>query len=111
MQDDPPTDDAENPGGSGGAPATDMLDLKLMDMAIREYWPMTPEARANLVKRLEEVVSNPETRPRAFHAATKALMTLSRINLTVVETALRANNEEDFNRRLASLEEKVKGAP
>jgi hypothetical protein len=86
-----------------------MLDLKLVDMAIRERWPMSPDARARALERLEHAVSSPETRPRAFHAAVKALASLSRLNLSVVETALRARHAEELQERVTSLESKQGG--
>jgi hypothetical protein len=108
MQSDPHTIDAEKTrGGSGGPSGPDTMDVRLTALALRELWPMSPEARVAAIKRLEAVVSNPETSRRAFHAAVKALAGLSRLNLQAIDTMLHAREQEELEERLVELEQKT----
>ncbi len=70
---------------------------------------MTPGAREAAIKRLEAVVSNPSTGPRAFRAAVKALAGLSRLNLQAIDTTLRAREQEELEERVTELERKSGG--
>jgi hypothetical protein len=112
MKSDPPVtdDDAENLDRGMGFPFTatsGTRDVRLLAMALREQWPMSPEKRAVAVKRLEEVISNPASKPRSFYIALKALTSLSRINLQCVDTAIRAQAAEDFDERIKAIEERI----
>jgi hypothetical protein len=108
MSDDPDTSDAVDPvRGSGFRNAPTTRDVRLLAMALREHWPMAAEPRAAAIRRLEDVVSNPDTKPRAFRAAVQSLASLSRLNLCLVETAIRAREHEELERRLTELEGKV----
>lgn len=105
-----PTPDAKNPlGGFGGSSAPlNTQEVRLVALALEERWPMSAEARSAAIARLERVVSNPETKPRAFHAALKALTSLSRLNLQVVDVSIRAKASEELEERLQALEERAK---
>jgi len=102
------TDDSSgNPDRGLGFPFTSTSgtrDIRLLAMALNERWPMSAEKRDVAIKRLEEVVSNPASKPRAFHIALKALTSLSRINLQCVDVAIRAQAAENFDARLKELE-------
>jgi hypothetical protein len=105
-----PTPDAENPEmglGDGCALTDGTRDVRLLALALTERWPMSPEAKAMAIRRLERVVSNPETKPRAFYVALKALAGLSRINLQAVDTSIRAKASEEVDERLAEIEKKI----
>jgi hypothetical protein len=109
MQGDPLSDDAENPQRGLGLPdvRNGTRDVRLLAMALKEHWPMTAKARKAAIRQLQEVVSEPgaiRKRPRSFHAALKALMGLSRINLDVVATVIKATEHEEILERLAELE-------
>jgi len=105
--DTPITGDAKNPDRGLGFPfasTSGTRDVRLLAMALREQWPMSAEKREIAVKRLEEVVSNPASKPRAFQIALKALISLSRVNLQCVDVAIRARAAEEFDERLKELE-------
>jgi hypothetical protein len=60
-----------------------------------------------MLARLAEIVQNPTTPPRPFHAAVKAIGMLSRINLSAVDVAIRAHQHEELTVRLDELEKRV----
>jgi hypothetical protein len=51
-------------------------------------------------------VQNAESGPRAFQAATKAILQISRINLTAVGTAIAAQSHEELIERVDELEKR-----
>jgi hypothetical protein len=114
MQSDPSNADAANlPGGSGGpsAPTPTKPDCKLIEWACEERWPIPDAARSAMIEQLAGVVSEPDVikrKPRLFLACTKALTALSRLNLSVVDTALRAKAQDELEERLSALEERAK---
>lgn len=55
---------------------TSASDTKLAAKAIREGWPMEPQARADAIAHLRSVVADPKTRPQLLTLATKALATV-----------------------------------
>jgi hypothetical protein len=60
------------------------------------------------MRRLERIVSDPESKPRAFFAAVKANAALARLNLAAVDVAIRARQFEDMAERVAALEQRAK---
>ena len=60
-----------------------------------------------MVARLGTIISDPKSKIRAFLAAAKTLTTLSRINLSVVDVAIRAEVHEDLGERVAALEARM----
>src|SRR4051812_5392872 len=96
------SDTAKTERGSGlpSAETWTTRDVRLGERALRESWDLSPEARAALIKRLEAIVCDPATRPRAFERASKALMGLSRINLSVVDVTIRAQQADDLADRV-----------
>jgi hypothetical protein len=99
------SDAAGNPERGSGS----TRDVRLLARALREEWPMSPEARKAGIARLEEAVKDPATKPRAFHRAITTLMGMSRLNLSVIETAVAVRREEDLEDRLSRLEEAIDG--
>ena len=97
-------------GGLGDASVwtSGTRDVRLAERAVRESWTVSDDARIAMMRRLESVVSNPESKPRAFFAAAKALAALSRINLAAVDLAIRALQFEELADRVAALEERAK---
>jgi hypothetical protein len=57
-----------------------------------------------MLERLAVVVSDRESRPRAFLAAARLLAGLSRANLAAVDTAIRAESREELRQRIDALE-------
>jgi hypothetical protein len=102
-----PSDDAVKSERGSGLNAPTTRDVRLLGWALAEHWEMSPEARAAAIARLERVVADKQSRPRAFSVALKTLMGLSRINLAATETAIRAREHEELERRLTELEGKV----
>ena len=64
-----------------------------------------------MVGRLERIVQNPDTGPRAFQAATKAILQISRINLTAVGTAIDAHEHDELVERVDQIERTVANTP
>ena len=75
-------------------------DVRLTERAIRESWDLPEDTRQAMVARLGTLISDPATKTRAFLAAAKTLTALSRINLSAVDVAIRAEVHEDLGRRL-----------
>jgi hypothetical protein len=99
----------ETPWGLGTASAltSGTRDVRLVQRALQECWPISVEARQALVARLEKIVQDPATKLRSFHAAAKALMAISRINLSSIGTAIAAQQHEELVQRLDELEKRV----
>jgi hypothetical protein len=110
MQGDPIDDDAgKAPGGLGGSSAPlGTRDVRLLAAALEQMWPMDPAAKAAAVRRLEEALKDPGTGPRSFHAALKAYLSLARVNLAAVGTALNARAQEELAERVREIEERLK---
>jgi hypothetical protein len=60
-----------------------------------------------MLTRLGSVVTDPKAKLRAVLAAAKTLATLSRINLTLLDTAIRAQAHEELEERVADLEARL----
>src|SRR5262245_29758582 len=95
-------------GGSGGDPVPPTTrDVRLLSRALAESWDVPADTRRAIVERLGAVVADPRARLRAVLAASKTLAGLSRINLTVVDVAIRARTHEELEARVADLEARV----
>ncbi len=99
----------KNAGGLGDRSvwSAGTRDVRLAERAVRECWLLRDDARAAMMARLEAVVLDPGSKPRAFYAAVKALAGLSRINLAAVDVAIRALQFEDLADRVAELEKRA----
>jgi hypothetical protein len=101
-----PTD--EDVGGSGGEcsqPTT--RDVRLVSRALRESWDIPDDTRRAMLDRLGLVVTDPDSKLRAFFIATRTMISLSRLNLQSVDVAIRARVHEELEARVAELEARV----
>jgi hypothetical protein len=100
---------SEDVGGSGGdfnQPTT--RDVRLLSRALQESWDIPDDTRRAMLDRLGSVVKDPQAKLRAVVAASKVLAGLSRINLTIVDTAIRAELHEQLTDRVEALEAKFR---
>ena len=98
---------SEAVGGSGGGssqPQPTTRDVRLLERAIRESWDLSEDIRQAMLARLGTLISDPTTKTRAFLAAAKTLIGLSRLNLVAIDVAIRARQQEDLDERLTELE-------
>ena len=101
---------SQNGGGSGGGSSQSQpttRDVRLAERAIRESWDLPEDTRRAMLARLGTLISDPTTKTRAFLAAAKMLTALSRINLSAVDTAIRAEIHGDLEERVANLEARM----
>jgi hypothetical protein len=107
----PDANETSRGSGAGCAPMPTKDDCKLIEWACEERWPIPDAARSAMIDQLAGVVTEPDVikkKPRLFLACTKALTALSRLNLSVVDTALRAKAQGELEERLSALEERAK---
>jgi hypothetical protein len=98
-------DTSQTVGGSGGSNGRfTTRDVRLIERAIRESWDLPEDTRRAMVARLGTMIADPETKTRAFLAAAKTLIALSRVNLSAVDVAIRARSAEDVVERLKDME-------
>jgi hypothetical protein len=108
MPDDPTTTETEkNSGGKGGSSAINLTTLRFTTMALTERWPISREARDAAVKMLEDIMVDPASSKRAKRYVIKTFASLSRINLAAIDTALRAQAQEDIDVRLREIEARL----
>jgi hypothetical protein len=74
---------------------------------LNEHWPILEDIRPAMLVRLGLVVADPMAKLRAVLAAAKTLATLSRINLSLVDTAIRAQAHEELEERVTQLEARL----
>ncbi len=99
---------SEDVGGSGGENVqTTTRDVRLTERAIRESWDLPEGTRQAMLARLGTLISDPTTKTRAFLAAAKTLIAVSRVNLSAVDVAIRAEVHEDLGERVAELEARM----
>jgi hypothetical protein len=105
------SDDVEKaPGGLGGSFTPGTRDVRLVALALEERWPMDPTARAAMIRRLEDVATDPTTKPRAFFTAVRAITALSKLNLAAVDTAIRAKQADELADRVDELEKRLEAS-
>jgi hypothetical protein len=63
-----------------------------------------------MIHRLEDVVADPASRPRAFFTAVKAITALSRLNLAAVDVAIRAKQADELADRVDELERRLEAS-
>ena len=73
----------------------------------RESWDLPEDTRRSMVARLGTLISDPTTKTRAFLAAAKTLIAVSRVNLSVVDVAIRPEVHENLEPRLAEVEKRL----
>jgi hypothetical protein len=79
-------------------------DARLAERALREGWPVPEDRKPELVAKLIEVATSPETMPRERVSAIKALLSASKLNLETLRVAMAAEEFEDLKARLQRLE-------
>lgn len=95
------------PGGQGERPIS-RSDLKLVERALAESWPIPGHIRPVVVRRLLDIVEDPEANDRAVTSASKVLASMSKANLDAIGMAMRAEEFEELKLRLDALEERLK---
>jgi hypothetical protein len=100
-----PADTYENAGGSGGR--RDVKITRWMARAVRQSWPVPEHAKPAIMNRMAKLAIDPASSPREATSAAKALLDATRVNLAVVETALRVNAHEELVDRVAALEQRA----
>ena len=98
------TDDA---GGLGGFSRRDIRDIRLVERALRERWPIPKALRGPLIERLAGIVQDPEASPREAISAARAILQASKINLEIIGATIRADEHENLSARVAELEERL----
>jgi hypothetical protein len=98
----------EPQGGSGGETRRRVHDIRLVERALRERWPIPKALRKPLIERLNEIVQDTGSTPREVTSAAKAILSASKLNLEIITAAIRADEHEHVRRELAALEELVK---
>lgn len=53
---------------------SELRDIRLIQRAMEQRWPIKPEFREALVKRLVRIIASPESTPREVSAAARALL-------------------------------------
>lgn len=95
-------------GGWGeGASPLPLRDVRLAELALRERWPIPPEARPKVIDRLLKVIDDPESSDRAITAACKALISASKMNLDALQMSMKAEEFEELKGRLEELEKRM----
>lgn len=84
---------AEETGGQGGDEQPGTTDVRLMERALRERWPMSSDVRVKILKRLtrivdEDAVHDKKPSDRTVISAARALMTADHLNLEERRLAL-----------------------
>ena len=55
-------------------------DTRMMQKALEQRWPISPEYREGVIKRLMRIIADPASSPREVTAASKALMAAEQQN-------------------------------
>lgn len=96
------------PGGWGeGSPSMPLRDVRLAELALRERWPIPPDARPRVIGRLLAVIDDPESSDRAVTAASKALISASKLNLDALQMSMKAEEFEELKARLDEIERRL----
>jgi hypothetical protein len=88
----------------GGEPRLGIRDLRLVERAVREYWPITEAQRAVVIDRLVSLMAEPASTLREVASAARTLLAFSKINLQSVAPTVAADAHDDLPLRLALLE-------
>src|SRR4051794_34036988 len=93
--------------GLGGETGRGTRDIRLVERALRERWPIPKALRGPLIDRLAKIVQDPEASPREATSAAKAILTASRLNLETITAAIRADEHVTLVSRVAELETRL----
>lgn len=55
----------------------------MMERALKERWPIKPEYRDAIIKRLMRIIADPESKPREVASASRALLAAEQQNQNV----------------------------
>jgi hypothetical protein len=80
-----------------------LREVRVLCRALEERWPMSAEAREEVIGQLQTVLLDPASRPRAFSRAVRALRGTSRLDVDAIAAALDAPAREALKERLAAL--------
>src|SRR3954454_24852638 len=94
-------------GGLGGTNGRGIRDVRLVERALRERWPIPKALRGPLIDRLARIVQDPEASPREATSAAKAILTASRLNLETITATIKAQEHEELVRRLEEIERRI----
>ena len=86
----------------------DRSDMRLVTRALNQFWPVPLEVQAAVVEQVSGIVKTGGTGPRDVLAASRVLLSATRINLEVVKTTIKAQDHEDFTHRLDEIEHRNK---
>ncbi len=70
-------------------------DTRMMAKALEQRWPIKPEYREAIVRKLVQIIANPSSSPREVTAATRALM------------AAESQNQEDEHKALSDFRQRI----
>ena len=84
-----------------------LRDVRLAELALREMWPIPAAARPKVIDRLLAVIDDPDSSDRAVTAASKALISASKLNLDALAASMKAEEFEELKGRLDELEKRL----
>ncbi len=100
-----------DPGGLGGESGRGIRDVRLVERALKERWPIPKALRGPLIERLARIVRDSEASPREAISAARAILQASKINLELIGATIRADEHENLTARVAELEERLAEKP
>jgi hypothetical protein len=100
---DQPSSDPQGTRGRNNCRPTDRTEAKLYQMALKRQWPVPAVARQEVVKRLREIVSDPNATRREKTAASRALISADQTSLTALDVAMRAKQIDGLADEVADL--------
>jgi hypothetical protein len=83
-------------------------DARLVTRALSQGWPIPQAVRQDVVEQVSGIVKTGGAGPRDVIAAARVLLSASRINLEVVKTVIKAQDQEDVLRSLDQVEHRQK---
>jgi hypothetical protein len=95
---------APTEGGGERPRRADLAELRLLRRALRNGWPVPAAARAKAVARMQELLDTDEAGGRAWAAAARTLVSMTRADLAAVDAAIRADVHQGLSGRVARLE-------
>src|SRR5271166_506387 len=97
---------SDTAGGSGGDCRRRVQDVRLVERALCERWPIPKALRRPLIDRLGEIVQDPDATPREITSAARAILTASKINLETITATIKADEHETLVERVEELEKR-----
>lgn len=75
-------------------------DVRLAERAIRGNWPMSDERRAKFMDILDDLASDPRTKPRQRITAIKAALMAETVNAKLHETDIKLDEHQEGRREI-----------